>query len=380
MLSKACIVGTYQRKLEELARFPDVELTVVVPPYWRDERGVIPLERVYTTGYDLQVLPMALNGHFHLHFYPGLSRLMRRVQPHIVHIDEEPYNLATFLALRGALRIGARPLFFTWQNLHRRYPPPFSWLERYVLHRACYAIAGNQEAVRVLRAKGYHGPVAVIPQFGVDPDLYHPAPQEGQADALIIGYVGRLVEEKGVEDLLQAVAGLPLPPQGPAWKLQIIGSGPLRERLLTLSGELGLKERVEFAGTFPSAQMPSQYRQLDVLVLPSRTRPNWKEQFGRVLVEAMACGVTVVGSDSGEIPHVIGEAGLVFPEGDVEALRRALARLLQDPALRRELGQRGRERVLEYYTQAQVARATYEVYRQIMTSTQRIPVSELASG
>jgi quercetin dioxygenase-like cupin family protein len=94
--------------------------------------------------------------------------------------------------------------------------------------------------------------------------------------------------------------------------------------------------------------VPSRLAQLDALVLPSLTRPNWKEQFGRVLVEAMACGVPVVGSDSGEIPRVIGQAGLSFPEGDAGALRASLAELMGSERRRAELGARGRIRVLEF--------------------------------
>jgi glycosyltransferase involved in cell wall biosynthesis len=112
--------------------------------------------------------------------------------------------------------------------------------------------------------------------------------------------------------------------------------------------------------------MPTYYHQLDALVLPSRTRPNWKEQFGRVLVEAMACGVPVIGSDSGEIPYVIGDAGLIFPEGQIEILRAHLSRLLADPDLRADLTRRGRERVLDRFTQAQVANQTYQVYRALL--------------
>jgi len=371
MLSKACLVGAYQRKLEELARLPDITLTVLVPPSWRHEWGIIRLEPTYTDGYELRVVPIVLNGHFHLHFYPGLGRLLHRLRPHILHIDEEPYNLATFLALRAAHRVGARALFFTWQNLARRYPPPFCWMERYVLTHADYALAGSAEAERVLRAKGYQGPACIIPQFGVDPEIYVRRRREssdahGQDErrrSFAIGYVGRLVKEKGVDLLLRAVSQL----EG-RWRLRIVGDGPERKRLMAMAGELGIAPLVSFEGLIPSAHMPGLYSQLDVLVLPSRTYPNWKEQFGRVLVEAMACGVPVVGSSSGEIPHVIGEAGLVFPEADVAALRSALAWLQADSRLRDELGRCGRKRVLTRYTQAKVAMATYRVYREMMGS------------
>ncbi len=372
LISKACIVGIYQRKLEELARLPGMELTVIVPPSWRDSRGVTRLERVHTDGYKLLVTPMALNGHFHLHFYPRLGRLLRRLRPDLLQIDEEPYNLATWQAMRFAHGLGVPACFFTWQNLYRTYPPPFRWFELHNFRHAAHAIAGNHEAASVLRAKGYTGAVSVIPQFGVDPHIFSPSEQASEIgdkvleignQGLVIGYAGGLLPEKGVDLLLQAVAGLGIGD----WALVIAGQGSEKARLQVLAAELGIAGRVSFLGRFPSTQMVDFYRSLDVLVVPSRTRPNWKEQFGRVLVEAMACGVVVVGSDSGEIPHVVGEAGLIFPEGDVAALRERLARLLGDVQLRAELAQSGRQRVLANYTQAQVAAATFQVYQEMLT-------------
>lgn len=360
MISKACVVGAYQRKIEELAKFEDIELALIVPPYWLEKGRKIPLERLYTSGYELLVLPMALNGHFHLHFYPGLRKEVERFKPDIIHIDEEPYNLATFQAMRSAKKVGAQALFFTWQNLLRRYPPPFSWMERYNLNNAAYAIAGNQEGKEVLRAKGYRGGVAVIPQFGVDPEVYKPNGHEKRERVFCIGYIGRLVEEKGVDLLLRALSDLP-----GEWRLRILGSGPQKGRLESLVQELGLIGRVAFDSPIPSPGMPDYYRGLDLLVLPSRTRSNWKEQFGRVLIEAMASGVPVVGSDSGEIPHVIGDAGLIFPEDDALAFREAIEEIMGDERLRQRLAQAGRERVLERYTQAQLALETYQVYQEM---------------
>jgi glycosyltransferase involved in cell wall biosynthesis len=377
MLSKACVVGAYQKKLEEIARHDGVDLTVVVPPEWRDERGVLRLERAHTTGYDLHVQPIALNGQFHLHFYPGLGRVVRQVQPDVVHIEEEPYNLATFQAMRAARRVGARTVVFTWQNLQRRYPPPFAWMEAYVLAHTDALLAGNAEGVEVWRAKGYQGPVEVIPQFGVDPDIFYPitrparqskpsvllrrsARRPSQSE-MVIGYIGRLVPEKGVDVLLQAATQL----QGP-WELRILGSGPERDRLEKMAQWLGILPRVSFDLPIPSTQMTYYYSGLDVLVLPSRTRPNWKEQFGRVLIEAMACQVAVVGARCGAIPEVIGDAGLTFTEGDPADLRTQLQQLLDNPSLRFELAQKGRQRVLDHYTQTQVAARTVEVYQQLV--------------
>lgn len=360
MISKALVVAAYRQKTAAMAAEADIDLTVVVPPYWREGNSRLDLEETATPGYRLVVTPMARNGSYHTHFYPRLAPLLRELRPDMVHIDEEPYNLATWLALRAADRVGARALFFTWQNLRRSYPPPFRWLETDIYRRAAGAIAGNHAAADVLATKGYNGPLAVIPQFGVDPDLYTPRIRAQPGRPFTIGYAGRLVEEKGLFVLADALVRL-----GGDWCMRFYGDGPLRNALQTQFEELGLATRVSWQTRIPSREMPAVYADLDVVVLPSLTRPNWAEQFGRVLIEAMACETPVVASDSGEIPHVVGDAGLVVPEGDATALAGALARLRDDPELGDYLRRRGRQRVLASYTQAQVARETVAFYRRL---------------
>jgi glycosyltransferase involved in cell wall biosynthesis len=374
MISRACLIGAYQSKLEAIASHPDIELTAVVPAFWREGSRYVRLEQTYTEGYQLIVAPVAWNGRFHLHYFPTVSSLLAGVRPDLLHMDEEPYNLATYHALRAARRVGVRTLFFSWQNLDRRYPWPFRRLERWVHRAADAAIAGTEGAAEVLRRKGYEGTLRVIPQFGVDPHLFRPAtdtpddrtwPSQrlGSGNGLrpfpfTIGYAGRLVPEKGLDTLVEAVGAL-----SGDWRLLICGWGPWRARLEHRLKRLGLMGRVTFREDVSATKMPAQYAAMDVLVLPSRTRPNWKEQFGRVLIEAMACGVPVVGSDSGAIPGVIGDAGLVFPEGDAMALRDHLATLMADPNRRRALGARGRQRVLERFSQERIADQTVALYR-----------------
>lgn len=381
LLSKALVVGAYQKKCEELAKLPGIELTVAVPPSWKEPRvGTQLLERRFTTGYHLEVLPIAFNGRHHLHFYPTLGKLLKRVRPDVFHIDEESFNLATFLAMRAGVKVGARCCFYNYANIERFYPPPFAFFERYAFRHAAHALAANHEAAAIIRRHGYQGPLTIIPQFGVDPDLFSPVvPQDieaptqppavptqppaapGPAPAahtqqLMVGYIGRLVPEKGILDLVEAVALLPETVQ-----LRIIGEGAQRAEIEGRIQQLGLEQRAE---VLPWTQdMPGALRALDVLVLPSHTTATWKEQFGRILVEAMSCGLAVVGSSSGEIPQVLGDAGLIFPEGDSNVLSEILSSLSQQPDLRQELGRRGRARVLAHYTQAALARQYAEMYR-----------------
>ncbi|NLV74914.1 MAG: glycosyltransferase family 4 protein [Chloroflexi bacterium] len=370
LISKAFVVGAYQRKLEALAALPDIELTALVPTSWREAEHEQFLEPVYTTGYQLLVAPLALNGSFHLHHYRRLGSLLRDARPEILHIDEEPYNLATYLALRNARRIGAEPLFFTWQNLLRNYPWPFRAMEQAAYRQCRAAIAGNREAAAVLRHKGYRGEIAVIAQFGVDPVAFSPAERPAERP-FTLGYAGRLVLQKGLMVLLEALAQV----RG-EWQLKISGSGPLRARMEAFIASHALSERVTFLDYIPSHAMPDFYRQLDALVLPSLSTPNWKEQFGRVLIEAMASGVPVIGSDSGEIPAVVDDGGLIVPEGEADALCAAIERLQGDLQLVSALGEAGRQRVLAHFTHQQIAAKTIAVYRWLAGELSEFPTTE----
>jgi glycosyltransferase involved in cell wall biosynthesis len=156
--------------------------------------------------------------------------------------------------------------------------------------------------------------------------------------------------EKGLFDLVAAVRNLE-----PPVELLLVGDGPLRKTLQSVDAG---SARVHIITDLPHERMAEAYGRMDVLALPSRTTPRWAEQFGRVLVEALWCGVPVIGSQSGEIPWVIESTGggLTFPEGDVDALRGCLEAMRADPALRARLATLGREQVERMFSVEAVAR------------------------
>src|SRR5258708_27405482 len=367
MISKTFVASTAQRKLEELARCSGVALHIVTPAsLLADDGSKQVFEPRYTRGYRTIVTPMMFNGHFHLYYYPRLGQIMREVRPEILHIDEEPYNFATFHATRLARRYKAKALFVAWQNIYRSYPPPFRQMEQYNYHHTAVAVAGIADAADVLKRKDFGGPIRVVPQHGIDPQIYQrsePRPPRAGDAPFVLGYVGRLKEDKGLPLLIEALASLP-----DHCRVVFVGTGPVKDELEQQALRLCAAERVTFKGAVPTYAVPQEMQQIDAFVLPSLTRPNWKEQFGRVLVEAMACETPVIGSRSGEIPHVIGDAGLLFQEGNVQELAACVRRLLDDPHLYATLAAKGRQRVLDNYTQERIAQQTYEVYKEMLAS------------
>ena len=344
-----------QAKLAALAAVPDVELTVVIPAQWQDR--LFTLHGATAQGaYRLITLPtLGLQRPNTFTYRANLHQLLSAVAPDILHIEQEPRSLAATHWL-WANRGRAKSLIFTWENIEQPRRVPLSQFERYVLRRANGLVGGNAASIGLLRAKNYRGLTRILPQLGVDLFDERATPLPIQLDLnnqFVVGFVGRLVDEKGLGDLVQAVQDVP------NTHLLILGGGPWRSRLATLPN-------VTVCPTVPHAEVPAYLAAMHVLVLPSRTLPKWKEQFGHVLIEAMACGVPVIGSDSGAIPEVIADAGLIFPEGDVAALRAAIVRLRDDAALRAEFSAKGRARVLAHYTHQRIAEQTVAIYRELL--------------
>ncbi|MBA2678689.1 MAG: glycosyltransferase, partial [Ktedonobacteraceae bacterium] len=242
MISKTFVATTAQRQLEELARQPGLRLTLITPPLWQaDDGGVQTFTPTFIAGYRVITTPIRANGRYHVYHYPRLGGLLDVLQPDVVHMDDEPYNTATCHALWLCQQRKIPALAVAWQNILRRYPPPFTFMEKWVYRHVAAIIAGNSDAAMVVRAKGYQGPLPIFSLHGIDPSIWQPRhvdPPEQNAP-FTIGYIGRLVPEKGIETLLDALTHLPL-----RCRLQIIGRGPDAERLRARATHLGLGERV----------------------------------------------------------------------------------------------------------------------------------------
>jgi glycosyltransferase involved in cell wall biosynthesis len=372
LISHTCQSRTEgQPKARCLHRIPGLDLRVLVPDRWKHYGQWRPADVAPPEDFRLEVgkvaCPWVGPAQFYLHWYPSLRRTLEEFRPDVIDLWEEPWSAVSAHAcwLRQRVLPAAKIVSETEQNIDKRLPFPFERFRAYTLGRADYAVARNTEAVDVLRSKGYAGPAEVVPN-AVDAELFRPLDRaecrrELGLTGFVAGYVGRLVEEKGLADLVDALAFCP-----DDVTLLFVGGGPLQPELERRARDLGKSDRLRFLGPRPLTELPRVMNAIDVLTLPSRTTARWKEQFGRVLIEANACGTPVIGSDSGAIPDVVGGAGLVAREQDPRALADALRRLRDDAGLRARMGAAGRAQVEQRYTWQRVAERMHAIYQKVL--------------
>ncbi|MEO1093285.1 MAG: hormogonium polysaccharide biosynthesis glycosyltransferase HpsO [Cyanobacteria bacterium J06638_28] len=384
--SHTYIVDLNCEKFRTLAHLePDLDVTIVVPKRWRP--GGVQNRIVETKSWQdgrFRVVPISnfsQNNQGLLTFGLDLVKLLREFRPHVIQVEQGAKGLAhaEMITLNRLLGLKAKTLFFTWWNLPYELKFPASAVEAYNLNGTDGIISGNQDGADVLRDRGYQGPIRVMPQLGVDESLFQPAPQPELATSLginsddfVIGFVGRFVEEKGLLTLARALGQLK--DHTRPWKWLLLGRGPLKDDIAQQATELGIQDRIIWIESVPHDDVPRYINLMSTLVLPSETTykfktltaAGWKEQFGHVIIEAMACKVPVIGSDSGEIPHVIGDTGLVFPEGDAAQLADHIRSLMESSELHTHLRQQGYERAMAQYTNQALARQVLDFYRELV--------------
>jgi glycosyltransferase involved in cell wall biosynthesis len=362
------VAPSNRRRSEALEALPALETSLLTPPWWFEEGRRIDVTG--SAGWRVGQTVWTGNGTRYV-YRTGLLRAIRELQPDVLDLFEEPFSLVALqtLLVRDLFAPGAALVFYSAVNVQRQWRWPYRAIERLVLRRADGAHAPNHDVPSILRAKGMRRqPVSVIP-LGVDverfaaaapmPILASPRPR--------IGFVGRLEPVKGLDVLLDAFQKLTS-----ATSLVIAGDGAEREALRSRITSMDGGSRILLLPPVSYAEMPAFLSSLDVLVLPSVTiLPLHREQFGRVLVEAMAAGVPVVGSSSGAIPEVIGEAGLVVPERDPDALARSIDRVLSEPSLRQALIERGRQRAQSQFAWPVVADQTLALFRSAVAHRRR---------
>jgi glycosyltransferase involved in cell wall biosynthesis len=387
------VVALNRRLVNEIARIgkEEWEVTTVAPSFMHGDLRPMHLEVDPNEICQLKAVPVYLSQRIHVMTYSWQLKQILQQGWDLVHCWEEPYILAggqiawwmpkeTPLVYRTAqsrtssyldrFLPNRTPLvYFSFQSHSKLYPPPFDWIERYSMSRASGWICSGHTVAEALKPRpGYSLPMRLIP-LGVDVNHFYPAPDAGlqirrsleweEQGAPVIGYLGRLVPDKGLDLLMQVLDRLQTP-----WRALFVGTGPMEATLQAWAN--CHPDRVRICTTVKHDEVPQYLNAMDILCAPSQTMPHWREQFGRMLVEAFACGVPVVGSDSGEIPYVIQNAGVVVGEKDEQGWVEALSDLLDSPSRREELAAKGLQRAHSVYAWPVIAKQHLEFFTELL--------------
>ena len=361
-------VDLNRRLAQELAATGEWDVTAVGPERFRGDFGWHTFEPHASEPCAAVPIPAHFSRRVHLMLYGRKLGALLKEPWDLVHCWEEPYVAS---AAQVAFSVGRSVpvVFATFQNIAKKYPPPFNWFERYTMARAAGVIAFGRTVFEVVSARTPpHTPMRVISP-GVDVARFKPDADArarvrasyGWRDGTpVVGFVGRFVEQKGLQLLMDALERLQTP-----WRALLVGGGPLESDVREWSRRHG--DRVRIETSVAHDDVPAYLNAMDLLCAPSQTTPQWREQFGRMLIEAFACGVPVVASDSGEIPHVVADAGLVVAERDIAGWTDAIGRLIGDQSMRVGLADRGRSRAETVFSWPVVARQHLDFFEDIVS-------------
>lgn len=351
-------------KLRSLAGL-GVTLTVAVPARWASGNGA-QREVTGTAEEGIRIVPIPVRG---WPAEPGrlqwnrkaLKALLTESKPDLVHIEEEPWSQPAALGVRLARKLAIPSVVLTAESLRRSYSIRDRFRRERTIRLAAGVIGNNSLAVKLATKRRPTMPQLALPSIGVSPPP--PLPRVSHP-GLAIGFVGRLVPERGLDLLFRACVGL-----AGKWTLTVIGSGPSQEELEQLAQRLGIAARISWLGALPRQAVDEIWPRLDCVVLPSRTTERWVMTSGKAALHAMAHEVAVVGTDSGALPELVGEAGRIVPEEDVPALAAVLQELYANRGECARLGSLGRRRVIEEFSDEAIARKTLTFWRTLTAAT-----------
>ncbi len=377
VIDKIAVLSSIRERYERLARRASIELTVLLPAKWmenyRDEYYQTIPDASYTTVVGRVVWPGREQRSF---YHRGMIRAFLRSQPEVILMMEESFSLFGLqtLLLKTLLAPGAKVIFYSNNitSYHRSLYRPslfFRLLGKVVGGMSDYGLCVNEKAEQVL--KDARLPIKTRHLFyGINERLFSGSDRAEARRVINIPdnttlflYAGRLLELKGIQDLILAFSQLYALRPDASFKLLIVGSGSYQKELRELARNQECYTSIEFREMVPIDKMPLYMKAADAFILPSRDEI--QEQFGRVNAEAMLTGTTIIGSTSGEIPTVIGKGGFIYQAGNVEALVKTLQRFLDDPAEVERRRALGKEIALQNYSMDAFVEGLIDVFEEI---------------
>jgi glycosyltransferase involved in cell wall biosynthesis len=393
IISHAYVYTPYREKIEALAKYKDLKITLITPEFGLEGGG----QKVYTAPYEGKkykhiILSGYFTGKLNFFIFKNLKKTLNEINPDIIMLEEEywtqvaaqvTYVTKKFIPQTQLILLSQENICHIWEeegkSVYQRFRyKSFHLLEKFIIPKLDGLVfqfpevwQDFEQRMLALKFKGIKG---TFPQLGVDYDRFAKSVSDNQIkfireklniepDTFVYGYIGRITKEKGIEDMIYALAGW----NKPKTKVLIIGNGDAEylEELHQLIEKLNLNHIINIHPAIPFDDIPTYFQILDISILLSHTTPIWKEQFGRVLVESMAAGTPVIGSDSGAIPLVIEKTGYIVMEKDILSIREALLEAYSNKAKYSKLSKLGQKRAAEKFSYTAIAEQTYNFIKEI---------------
>ena len=303
----------------------DWQTTLIVPKIWRNAWFGKKQEKITACKKidNLEVLPVYTTNKekWTLFLIPSLPSILRKSRPDIVFCFQEEgtislcWNLLCIKIFSPSTKVG----FFSWQNIKihgDKWHQRLRWNLTKLL--SDFFIAGSNEIAELFKSTGYNKEIYVQTEIGVSKKLFYQdsslrnqfRDKHNLKEELVIGFAGRMIQEKGIYDLSDALSKI----DGINFKMVWAGDGDQLDKLKDIR-----KEDI-FLGKISMKEMHEFYNGIDLMILPSKTSPDWKEQFGLVAAQSLLCKTPVIGSNSGAIPEVIDNEDYIFDEGNSDQL------------------------------------------------------------
>jgi glycosyltransferase involved in cell wall biosynthesis len=290
----------------------------------------------------------------------ALRSVVRDVRPELIHIVGDPWTPTAEAGAAAARDLKIPYVLVGTSSIGGPRSITGKWQTDRVRNGAA-ALAGTVRSAldHLIAGQSVSVPTTVLPHGGLAiPSAWSP---RDVPPIVTFGSVGRLVPERGIDLLLEALGAT----YG-EWRLRVVGTGPVHEALEQQAQRLGLSARIEWLGALPREQVQRLWHEVDVMIAPSRSTPDWVEPSGAIVLQAMAHGVAPVVSRCGALPDVVGESGLIVDEGDLAGLTRAIQGFVAEPRRCREVGNAAREHVLEQYGDGPVAERAVFLWRKAL--------------
>ena len=365
VISHAFVIGVNRNRWMRLATDSRYEVHLLVPKIWRiewfgrEEKQTIYTGEFHRKNFHVYPLETTDTKNWGRYFFKSIDAHFRKIKPDLIYIIHEESILIhhQIYLYRKLFAPKAKIVFFSMNALGIPYQKSKNWLKRRLNKMMWDNIIQNTEAALVhypgclesLRSGGYDKPIFMQTQVGVDERLFafNESVRKKYRENLkldgkiVIGYSGRLVEDKGVDDLTEVFIELARKYENIT--LLLVGNGILKEWIEDRASRENVGERIIITGFVEQCDVPKYMNRMDIFVLGSKTMPNWIDTFPLVTVQAQSIGIPVVASNSGAIPWQLGDSGKIFCEGNRIELMNHLSEFIEDEKLRKKYGELGRK-------------------------------------